>query len=371
MIEQFEAVNYRGLRGFSLNGMRRVNLVTGPNGVGKSSLTEALWLFDGRYNPVILLNLHVQRRESILGLSPLTALGGGKPIELRGQEDGVGYLVRFEYDEVVQPVQHGPNGSPRSGAADSGEELGTGSENIAAGGVEGLNLLSILGTLRAEYGENDPNADTYQSEVVVGPTGLGLARAPLKIARSTGVIVNRDSPFPVDSARVEHFSSVVARGEKRQLLDILRLIGPPIRDIEILTHQGPPSLWADVGDTDLLPLEAVGGGIVRLLGLFVNFFNARGGLIIVDEIENGIHHSALQELWRQILGLSETLDVQVVATTHSLECVKAAVAVADAAEASSGLAVHQMYRTKDGDRRSATYADDKLGAALDLGLDIR
>ena len=371
MIEQFEAVNYRGLRKFSLNQMRRVNLVTGPNGVGKSSLTEALWLFHGRYNPVILLNLHVQRREAIQGLSPLAALGGGNPIELRGYEDGLSYRVRFELDEIVQPVQRRPNGSPRQGAADSGEELGTGSGNIAADGVEGLNLFPILGTLRAEYGQNDPHMDRYQSEVVVGPTGLGLARPVSRVARPTGVIVNRDSPFPVDSARVEHFSSVVARGEKRQLLDILRLIRPPIRDIEILTHQGPPSLWADVGDPDLLPVEAVGGGVVRLLGLFVNFFNARGGLIVVDEIENGIHHSALQELWQQVRRLSELLDVQVVTTTHSLECVKAAVAVADEEQASSDFVVHQMYQTKDGERRSEAYTDDKLMAALDLGFDIR
>ena len=345
--------------------------MTGPNGVGKSSLAEALWLFHGRYNPAIILNLHVQRRESIQGLSPLIALGGGNPIELRGCEDGVGYGARFEYDEIVQPAQRGPNGSPRLGAADAGEELGTGSENIAAGGVEGLNLFPMLGTLRAEYGDNDPHVKRYQSEVVVGPTGLGLARSPSRLARPTGVIFNRDSPFPVDSTRVEHFSSVVARGEKRQLLEILRLIGPPIKDIEILTHQGPPSLWADVGDPDLLPVEAVGGGVVRLLGLFVNFFNAKGGLIVIDEIENGIHHSALEELWQQLRRLSELLDVQVITTTHSLECVRAAVAVVDREQAPADFVVHQMYQTKDGERRSEAYADDKLMAALDLGLDIR
>ena len=370
MIEQFQAVSYRGLRGFSLDGMRRVNVVTGPNGVGKSSLAEALWLFDGRYNPTNLFTQTVQRLDSSPGLGLLAPLGGS-PVELRGREDGALHGVRFEFTEFGQPEQTHTNGSPRSGGVDAGEEFRTGTGNIGSDAAEGLNLFAPLGILQVEYGPDGPQADTYRSEVLAGFGGLRFARPLPRIARPPGALVNRDSPFPVDSTRVEQFSSTVARGEKRRLLNVLRLIRPAIEDIEILTHLGQPSLWADVGEPELLPLEAVGGGMVRLLGLLVTFFSARGGLVIVDEIENGIHHSALQELWRQILGLSETLDVQVVATTHSLDCVKAAVAVADAAGVSSDLAVHQMYRTKDGERRSATYADDKLGAALDLGLDIR
>ena len=370
MIEQFEVVNYKGLRNFSLAPMRRVNLVTGPNGVGKSSLAEALWLFHGRYNPSILWNLHVQRRQSMQGSSPLTLLTGGHPVELRGCEDGRNFSARFEYNEIGQPLQRRRTGSPHSGTADAGEEFEAGLANIPPDGVDGINL-AILGSFRAEYGRRDPYMEKYQTDIFLGSSGSGFVKPIQPTGRPTGVIVNRDAPFPVDAARVEQFSDVVARGEKRQLLDILRLMQPPIRDIEILSHQGKPSLWADVGDIGLLPLEAVGGGVVRLIGLFVNFFNARGGLIVIDEIENGIHHSALQELWQQVRKLSELLEVQVFTTTHSLECIKAAVAVADKERASSDFVVHQMYQTKDGERGNEAYTDDKLLAALDLGLDIR
>ena len=369
MIEQLKVVNYKGLRSFSLDTIGRVNLVTGPNGVGKSSLTEALWLFHGRYNPVILWNLHVQRRESLQGFSPLIALGNGDPIELRGSEDGASYGVRFDYDEIVQPLQRRPNGSSRP--VDAGEELGFSLGNVASGGVEGPSFFPTLGSLRADYGQNDPHIKKYYSEVILGPTGPGLARPIRRIERPTGIIVNRDAPFPIDSDRVERFSNVVARGEKRQLLDLLRLIRPHIRDIEILSHQGTPSLWADMGDQDLLPLEALGGGVVRLLSLFVNFFNARGGLIVIDEIENGIHHSALQEIWQQIKELCVLLDVQSVITTHSRECIEAAVAAQDSGHGPSDFVVHQMYQTEDGERRSETYAGEKLKAALELGFDTR
>ena len=370
MIEQFEVVSYRGLRGLSLDGMRRVNLVTGPNGVGKSSLAEALWLFHGRYNPTNLFTQTVQRLDSSPGLGLLAPLGGS-PVELRGREDGALHGVRFEFTGFEQPEPAHTNGSPRSGGADAGVEPRTVTGNIVSEAAEGLNLFAPLGILQVEYGPDGPQARAYRSEILGGLGGLRFARPLPAIARPPGALVNRDSPFPVDSTKVEQFSSTVARGEKRRLLDVLRLMRPPIEDIEILTHLGAPSLWADVGEPELLPLEAVGGGTVRLLGLLLSFFSARGGLVIIDEIENGIHHSALQELWQQVLQLSETLNVQVVATTHSLECVNAAVAVADAAEASSDLVVHRMYETEEGARRSVTYGGDKLMAALDLGFDVR
>ena len=370
MIHQFEATYYRGLRNFSLGPMRRVNLVTGPNGVGKSSLTEAIWLFHGRYNPVILWNLHVQRRQSMQGINPLFSLGDGHPIELSGREDGARRTVRFEYDEVVQALHPRPNGSPRTGAMDVGEEPGPGLGNIASAGIEGISLLPTLGFLRAKYDSTDPYMKDYSSEVVLGPDGPGVVRPMQQTGRPTGIIVNRDAPFPIDSDRVERFSDVVARGEKRELLDMLAVLRPNVRDIEILSHQGKTSLWADVGEQRLLPVEAVGGGVVRLLGLLVNFFNARGGLIVIDEIENGIHYSALRDLWRQIRKLSTELNVQSVITTHSRECVEAAVAIEEE-EGLSELVVHQIYETREGARRSEAYTGDKLMAALDLGFDIR
>lgn len=371
MIEQFEAVSYKGLRDFSLGPLRRVNLVTGPNGVGKTSLAEALWLFHGRYNPSILWNLHVQRGE-MYGPSPLTALGG-HAVTLRGQEDGMSYGVMFEYAEAMQPSYPSTTAPAQKSSAIAEESRGYGMENAPPGNPEGNPLsqvISMLGRVRAAY-DPDPNAGAYDSEIVLGPYGPALARPTPQRERPTSVIMTRDAPFPISTDTIERFSDMVAAGKKGLLLEVLRIIQPHVQDVQILSHQGTPSLWVDVEAGELLPVEAAGGGLVRLLGLAVNFFTARGGLIVIDEIENGIHHSALPELWRQIRQLGDLLDVQCVITTHSLECVRAAVAVEGNGQAPSDFVVHQMYQAKDGERRSETYAGDKLVAALDLGFDIR
>ena len=52
-LDTFHAVRYRGIDGLCLDRLGKVNLITGPNGVGKTSLAEAVWLFNGRFTPVL------------------------------------------------------------------------------------------------------------------------------------------------------------------------------------------------------------------------------------------------------------------------------------------------------------------------------
>ena len=362
MIEQFEAVSYKGLHNLCIEPLQRVNLITGPNGVGKTSLAEALWLFHGRYNPLLLWNLHVQRRPPSRP-SPLEALGG--PVELRGEEDGDNHSVRFNFQEFAQSSIRSDDGPPQQHNA-----IAAGSATGSPKEFDQARLHPGLGFLEVWYDSDTDRAWSYGSDVVLGVTGPGLLGAPPQFDRATGIIVNREAAYPVGLDTIERFSNVVAEGQKQRLLQILRLMQPRIHGLEILTNQGMPSLWADTETAGMLPLEAVGGGVVRLLSLLVNFFTARGGLIIVDEIENGVHHAVLPELWRQIRQLSELLDVQVVATTHSFECIQAAVMTGENGQAPNDFVIHRMYE-KDGVRASHTYSGEKLMTVLDLGFEIR
>ncbi len=44
MIQSFQIRNYRGFKDFKIDGLKRVNLITGSNNVGKTALLEALYL---------------------------------------------------------------------------------------------------------------------------------------------------------------------------------------------------------------------------------------------------------------------------------------------------------------------------------------
>jgi AAA15 family ATPase/GTPase len=72
-----------------------------------------------------------------------------------------------------------------------------------------------------------------------------------------------------------------------------------------------------------VPLRTFGDGVNRLFGIILSLCNARNGILLVDEIENGLHYSAQAEIWRTIFRLSSALNVQVFATSHSWDCVQA------------------------------------------------
>jgi len=368
MIENFKIVNYRGLQDVSFGPLRRINLVSGPNGVGKTTLSEAMWLYHGRYNPVFLWNLHVQRRQ-ITDSNPLAGLGGG-PVELRGVEGAQDFGVKFEFDELVSALPVGSKELDRApGDSQSEDVRGFASSIPSQTGTADVSPLPVIGKLQVTYGpDRQPRTETHG--VLLGPTGPALLGGSRPPRRPPEIIMTRALPFPIGADTIDRFSNVIAQGEKARLLEIFKVVQPTINDIQILSRQNTPSLWADVGSKQLLPVESLGGGIVRLLTLFVNFFAARDGLIAIDEIENGIHHSALPLLWQQILQISALLNVQCVVTTHSLECVQAAAHTAEVGESLSEFALHQMHQ-QDHARQVETYTDEKLLAALDLGFEVR
>ena len=92
----------------------------------------------------------------------------------------------------------------------------------------------------------------------------------------------------------------------------------------IVDSRGNPSIHADIGAGRLFPIAIMGEGVKRLLALSLAFPSMRNGAIFIDEVENGLHHKSLVDVWKNLGWLSQEFNVQVFATTHSYECIKAA-----------------------------------------------
>jgi AAA15 family ATPase/GTPase len=68
--------------------------------------------------------------------------------------------------------------------------------------------------------------------------------------------------------------------------------------------------------------------MLRILQLILAVFPARGGFLLIDEFENGLHFSVQEEVWKIIFMLAKELDIQVFATTHSWDCIESFTKVA-------------------------------------------
>jgi AAA15 family ATPase/GTPase len=70
-------------------------------------------------------------------------------------------------------------------------------------------------------------------------------------------------------------------------------------------------------------ISEFGDGLKQYVSIICSLYACSDGYLFIDEIANGIHHTQLDKLWNIILTIAKEQNVQVFATTHSDECIRA------------------------------------------------
>ena len=115
----------------------------------------------------------------------------------------------------------------------------------------------------------------------------------------------------------------------------------------------------------------MGDGINRILTIILAMVNCENGYLFVDEFENGLHHSVQEKLWEIIFYLSERLNIQVFATTHSNDTIKAFGEVANSKLEYSDAQLIQLRNVK-GIISAVLFNTDDVETAMETDyLDLR
>jgi AAA15 family ATPase/GTPase len=164
------------------------------------------------------------------------------------------------------------------------------------------------------------------------------------------------------------YSRLVKEGLESSILETARLIDDRIKDLSVLVDDDRPALYADIGFKYPMPVNLLGEGFNSLLSILFAATAVRDGVFLVDEVENGLHYSSLLALWRGLIPISRRFNVQVIATTHSWECIRAA---HEAFEMSKeDLLLHRLENV-EGSATAETYDYDMVSTALTAGLEMR
>lgn len=150
------------------------------------------------------------------------------------------------------------------------------------------------------------------------------------------------------------------------VLDALRRIETELKGIEAGTASGKSMIRCDLGLPELLPLGMAGDGMLRVAQMVIAMHGAENGIALIDEVENGIHHSALSGT-RQALDLvSREFRAQIVAATHSFECVRAAWESLSPEDL-------RVYRLQPdvADRPVVAYTPEALAGTMENGFEMR
>ncbi len=117
-----------------------------------------------------------------------------------------------------------------------------------------------------------------------------------------------------------------------------------------------------------IPLRSFGDGLNRLFGIILHLIEAKDGLLLIDEFENGLHHTAQADVWRVIFKMAKQLDIQVIATTHSWDAVKTFQQAANEVPEDGVL----IRLTRKGDKIIPTrFTRDELAIAAEDRIEVR
>ena len=347
LLSSFTAVHYRGIDGLSLPRLSPANLITGVNGVGKTALMEAIWLFMRRYSPMLLWDANLHRSNQSV-LDPVDRLSGGV-LELHGVENGSPHRLRSTFEQVSLIARP-----------------------AIVGGATGERM-----TQRPVVGRIDTELDGKTASGSIGgwqPTHRGMVtheNPTAPTARPNCVMEGTRFQLETPDEYLQRYSDMVRKNRKEELTSAINLILPKVHGVEILTDKAGASYLSGVTtDGTQLPLHDLGGGAVRLYRLLLSLFAARDGILLADEIENGIHHSSLPEVWNRARRWMREWRVQLVATTHSAECIEAAMAAF--ADVPDDLSVHKLFTNGEtGSVDATTFTGETLEGARHLNLEIR
>ena len=360
-VGMLESVRVRGFRGFQdlrVEGLGRINLFTGRNNSGKTSLLEAMALLAGAGFPSLAFNPIVTRGAELLAES----------------ESASGISVR---ESVWKPMFRGLDFRKEIKIEARHSRLGSISLDvdfaprknveIKTSSFGGKSVITLQDTLGFIYHSSETG--TVSSQALMDEQGRQIAAytgdsdSEPRIPIPSAYLVDRGGS-QIDDAR--NLAEVRRQKRGESILDALRIIEPRIESIEDNSSSGTPMIWADIGLRELVPLAALGGGLPRAARLLTGMIHVEGGMLMVDEIDNGFHHSVVPKIWKIIDDTSREFGVQVFATTHSYECVESA----HSALGDHGFTLHRVESKASGSR-CVTYSPDALRGAVRHSLEVR
>jgi len=249
-------------------------------------------------------------------------------------------------------------------------------------------------SLRIYYGEDEPYtlqlkggaamAETstfsiqplhfkWKAKEKIVDTKVYIEENQLKISGAQEVYpIHLISPLTVNSAfSAQRFSELSKSNRHQQVTEAVRELFPAVREITTEAIGGDIMLYAALdGINDKIPVAVLSGGMNKYLALILSIFSNRGGVVLVDEIENGFYYKFQTPMLRSIVKFCEQENVQLIASTHSYELLQSLIPVVEEADREETFSLLRVFR--DGNRSEVKYIrGSSYKAALEQGFEVR
>ena len=370
MLTTTEIRNYRTFSALALDRLCRVNLFVGPNNTGKTALLEAM-------------DLLVRSQDSRTVEAVLAERG-----ELRTGTNGAQDAVELDFSGLFHGRAPIPGGMKISGVLD-GQPISFCAGVHFAGDDRAVETREALREIDPRFielratGKGEPWRLSASSTRVPESLGLlaasqsGLLTIPSRVPSSSRLRDRRLLRMGLSrlppSFVYELWDSVVLTEDEERVVASLRLIDEDIEKATVLGAPGKETSRAFVklrGFPERAPLASLGEGVGRLFELALALSSLEsGGILLVDEIDTGLHHRVLESLWAFILEETRRRNLQIAATTHSLDCLRALASCIDRQSSSQDDVCVQ--RLDPNQAKATFFSAEELQVAVQQELEIR
>lgn len=295
MLKDLKIKNFKCFKDFEIKNLKQVNLITGGNNAGKSTLIEAITLL---FNPNIAyfingLSFYTEFNE-IACFSFFNKMNSNELIEISTSENKQNLKINLE----EEPIEENEDKSSQLEFFRESKD----------------NLRFIF-----DYTYVNEHKRTRE-RVIISKKIPYRNRRMSNFTNLTKKISHSQMIHLSDYAKL--YENLQDNKQEAEIINIINKTMPNehIKEITIGTDN---TLKIDIGYDKLIPFYALGDGITKLFKLLICIYNSQNGIVVIDEVENGFHHSVLVSLWKVIFTAAKEFNVQIFATTHSWECIAA------------------------------------------------
>lgn len=289
--------NFRGIRFMQIDNLHKINLFFGKNNCGKSTVLDALYLITGQSNPLRSLSINSIRnypkfskqdlKTEFYKLNPdnhiRIALSGDESRQLE-----ISFFVSYDNTVDFQKI----------GSGDSDKQVT--SYGLKLNYTDSNSDKIFSSELLTKEGDSDNGKTNIDPRYKEGIRSLYL---PANYYNST---------LPTQ------LGDIIVNKQESEILKPLQEIDPDIKDIQLVGSE----ILVDIGANQRLPINMMGDGLRKLLTIIVAIHQCKDGVLLIDEIDNGFHYSAMQVLWKAILKAAVENNVQIFISTHNIDSIK-------------------------------------------------
>ena len=368
MIRDLAIDGFRGFEHFEMGDLGRVNLLVGTNNSGKTSVLEAIeilttgqarsiWAALSRRGERLVDESDRRPREEVdvCHLFHGHAIEVGSEFRLRGVNDSTG-------GSLTATIQERPLDEDSQSALFEDEEDYAGPLGLLLKGEGFVRVDEKLPLSRRGGLSSDALRRLRRTQVDEAPSARFVATASM-------------SPREI----VSLYEGIVLEPEEDRVIQALKTIEPTIERIattskESRYYRGYPGERGGIvvkcsGVDQRIPIGSLGDGIWRMLGLALALVHAENGVLLVDEIDTGLHFTVMSDMWKLVSETAERLHVQVFATTHSGDAVDSLAAISRADVSGGGdVTIQRLERDK---QRAVTFTEHEIVVAAERRIEVR